>query len=53
LDSVHIIQPKIRIESPVGAIEADTGNPYIDGFMVMSLLIGLYIAKRLIDKILQ
>jgi hypothetical protein len=52
-DSVKIVQPKVRIETPIGAIESDTGNPILDGVMVVAVISVLYIMKKLVDKFIR
>ena len=45
-----IIQPKVRIETPLGAIEADTGSHVMDGTIVIAVVFVLYAGKKIIDK---
>ena len=52
-DPVRIVQPKVRIETPIGAIESDTGNPILDGVMVVAVISVLYIMKKLVDKFIR
>ena len=52
-DPVKIVQPKVRIETPIGAIESDTGNPILDGGMVVAVISVLYIMKKLVDKFIR
>tara|TARA_R100001530_G_scaffold124866_1_gene93193 strand:+ start:177 stop:353 length:177 start_codon:yes stop_codon:yes gene_type:complete len=52
-DPVRIVQPKVRIETPIGAIESDTGNPFLDGIMVVAVISALYIMKKLADKFIR
>ena len=44
------IQPRVRIETPIGAIESDSGNHGIDGITVIVIILVLYVGKKLIDK---
>lgn len=44
---------KIRLEIPVGAIESDSGNHIIDGITVASIILVLYLGKKLIDRLLS
>ena len=50
-DSTKILKPKvsekIRIETPIGAIESDSGNHLIDGFTVVILILILFAIKNL------
>ena len=45
-----IIQPKVRIETPIGAIESDSGNHIVDGITVVVIVLIIYIGKKLVDK---
>ena len=47
----HDIMPKVSISTPIGSIEADYGNPVVDGTVIVLVLGGLYIVKKIIDKI--
>jgi len=50
-DSTKILKPKvsekIRIETPIGAIESDSGNHLIDGLTVVILILILFAIKNL------
>ena len=48
--SYKIIEPKIRIETPMGAIESDSGNHIVDGITIIVAILIIYIGKKLIDK---
>ena len=47
----HDIMPKVSISTPIGSIEADYGNPLVDVTVVVLVLGGLYIVKKIIDKL--
>ena len=47
----HDIMPKISVSTPIGSIEADYGNPIVDGTVIVLVIGGLYIVKKIIDKI--
>ena len=47
----HDIMPKVSISTPIGSIEADYGSPILDGTVIVLVLGGLYIVKKLIDRI--
>ena len=49
-DSIIIIQPRIRIETPIGALESDSGNHIIDGITIVVIIIVLYVGKKIVDK---
>ena len=51
-DSLRLPQ-HIRIEGPIGAIEADTGSPMLDGVLVVSVILVLYFGKKVVDKIFK
>ena len=44
------IQPKVRVETPIGAIESDSGNHVVDGITVIVIILILYVCKKLINK---
>jgi hypothetical protein len=50
-DSTKILKPKvsekIRIETPIGAIESDSGSHLIDGLTVVILILILFAIKNL------
>tara|TARA_Y100000310_G_scaffold282420_1_gene303605 strand:- start:343 stop:537 length:195 start_codon:yes stop_codon:yes gene_type:complete len=45
------VMPKISVSTPIGSIEADYGNPLIDGTVIVLVIGVLYIVKKMIDKI--
>jgi len=53
-DSIKIFEhkslEKIRIETPVGAIESDSGNHMMDGLTIVILILALYTGKKIVDK---
>ena len=53
-DSTKVIEPKvlkkIRIETPLGAIESDSGSHTVDALTIAILLLVLYLGKKLVDK---
>jgi hypothetical protein len=46
----HKVSEKIRIETPVGAIESDSGNHMMDGLTIVILILALYTGKKIVDK---
>ena len=44
------VQPKIKVETPIGAIEADTGSHILDGTIVVVIILLLYAGKKIIDR---
>ena len=49
MDSIPRIQP-LTIKTPIVEIEADYGNPMLDGLVLVFVLGSLYIFKKLIDN---
>ncbi len=45
-----ILQP-LTIKTPIVEIEADYGNPLVDGTVILLVLGGLYIVKKILEKI--
>ena len=50
MDSIPRIQP-LTLKTPIIEIEADYGSPWIDGAVVMLVLGGLYIVKKMLERI--
>ena len=44
---------KMSIETPIGKIESDSGNHYLDIASVVGVIAVIYIGKKLVDKILK
>ena len=53
IDSMRIVQPMVRIETPMGAIESDSGSHILDGVTIIVIISVLYIVKKLVDKIIK
>ena len=49
MDSL-VLQP-LTVKTPIVEIEADYGSPLIDGTVIVIVLGGLYIVKKLLDRI--
>ena len=49
VDSIPRIQP-LTLKTPIIEIEADYGNPMLDGLVLVFVLASLYIFKKLIDN---
>jgi len=47
----HDIMPKVSVSTPIGSIEADYGSPILDGTVIVLVLGGLYIVKKILDRI--
>ena len=41
-----------RIETPIGTIESDSGNHFVDIISVMGVIMVLYVGKKIIGKYL-
>ena len=41
---------RIKVETPLGSIESDSGNHWIDIFTIVGVILVLYVGKKLIDK---
>ena len=44
---------KMSIETPIGTIESDSGNHYLDIASLLFLIGVMYIGKKLIDRIIK
>ena len=44
---------KIRLEIPVGARESDSGSHIIDGITVVSIILAIYLGKKLLDRLVD
>jgi hypothetical protein len=47
------LQPSVRIETPMGAIESDSGSHILDGVTIVVIISVLYIVKKLVDKLIK
>ena len=44
-------QPKrMKIETPIGSVESDSGSHTIDFFSIAIIIVLMFIGKKLIDK---
>ena len=50
VDSIPRIQP-LTLKTPIVEIEADYGNPIVDGTVIVLVLVVLYAVKKMIDRI--
>ena len=50
VDSLQRVQP-LTLKTPIVEIEADYGNPVVDGTVIVLVLVVLYAVKKLIDRI--
>jgi hypothetical protein len=53
IDSMRIVQPMVRIETPMGAVESDSGSHILDGVTIIVIISVLYIIKKLVDKFIK
>jgi hypothetical protein len=44
---------KMSLETPIGTIESDSGNHYLDIFSIILVIGILYIGKKLVDKYIK
>ena len=44
---------KVKVETPFGSLESDSGNHFIDIISVVGVIAILYIGKKLVDKWLK
>ena len=45
-----LMSKKMSIETPIGTLESDSGNHYIDVLSIIFVIAVLYTGKKLIDK---
>ena len=41
---------KMSLETPIGTIESDSGNHYLDVLSIILVIAVLYVGKKLVDK---
>tara|TARA_R100000306_G_C4263708_1_gene86590 strand:+ start:371 stop:541 length:171 start_codon:yes stop_codon:yes gene_type:complete len=41
---------KFKIETPVGTLESDSGNHFIDVLSVVGVIVVLYAGKKIVEK---
>ena len=41
---------KMSLETPIGTIESDSGNHYLDVLSIIVVIAVLYVGKKLVDK---
>ena len=41
---------KMSVETPIGTIESDSGNHYLDLLSIIVVIAVLYVGKKLVDK---
>ena len=44
---------KMSIETPIGKLESDSGNHFIDIISIVGVISILYIGKKLVDKYIK
>ena len=49
-EEIPNVARKLRIESPIGTIESDSGNHIIDVITVIFVISTLYVGKKLVNK---
>ena len=41
---------RLKVDTPLGSIESDSGNHWIDILTIVGVILVLYVGKKLIDK---
>ena len=41
---------RLKVDTPLGSIESDSGNHWIDVMTIVGVVLVLYVGKKLIDK---
>ena len=41
---------RLKVETPLGSIESDSGNHWIDVMTILGVILVLYIGKKLVDR---
>ena len=49
-EEAPLMAKKIKIETPMGSIESDSGNHLVDGISVVVIILVLYVGKKLVDR---
>ena len=49
-DSTMMQPKKIKIETPIGSVESDSGNHAIDVLSVFLIIVLVYVSKKIMDK---
>ena len=44
---------KMSIETPIGKIESDSGNHFVDIFSIIFVIMILYVGKKILDKCIK
>lgn len=44
---------KMKIETPIGSLESDSGNHFIDVISIIGVVAVLYVGKKLINKYIK
>ena len=56
-DTLLIEQPptykKMKISTPIGALESDSGNHIVDVITIVGVIAVLYIGKKLVNKYIK
>ena len=45
-----LMSKKMSLETPMGTLESDSGNHYIDVLSIIFVIAVLYVGKKMIDK---
>ena len=41
---------RLKVDTPLGSIESDSGNHWIDVMTILGVILVLYIGKKLVDR---
>ena len=41
---------RLKVDTPLGSIESDSGNHWIDVVTILGVILVLYIGKKLVDR---
>ena len=44
---------KMSVETPMGKIESDSGNHYLDILSIVVVILLVYVGKKLIDRLIK
>ena len=48
-----LMAKKMRIETPMGTLESDSGNHFIDVISIIGVIAVLYVGKKLVNKYIK
>ena len=48
-----LMSKKMSIETPIGTIESDSGNHYLDVLSIIVVIGVMYVGKKMVDKYIR